>query len=125
MQGVLFGLFKDLATAEKAHQALLDGGIAPESASIHRQDVPIAGADEERQGKAHAKDDKGLFSGLVHSLFDSGGEMDDSARTGSVRQALHRGDYAVSVNAHSDIEMAMAEKIFTTHGAVLQLHEGS
>ncbi len=125
MQGVLFGLFKDVATAEQAHAALLAGGIAPESASIHRQDVPIAGADEERQGKLRAKDDKGLFSGLVHSLFDSGGEMDDSSKTGSIRHALHRGDYAVSVHAHTDTEMAMAEKIFTAHGAVLQLHEGS
>lgn len=123
MQGVLFGLFKDVAAAEKAYAALMSGGIAPESAVLHRQNVPIAGVDEERKGTLPPKDDKGVFSGLVHSLFDSGGEMDDSAKTSSVRQALHRGDYVVSVRTHDEAERAMAESVFTTHGAVLQLHE--
>jgi hypothetical protein len=125
MQGVLFGLFKDLDTAEKVHAQLLAAGVGPEAAVLHHQDVPIAGAREERPGQARPADQSGLFSGLFSSLFDSGGEMDDAGATGSFRQALHRGNYAVSVNVGSDSEMAMAEKLFTEHGAVLQLHPGA
>jgi hypothetical protein len=39
-----------------------------------------------------------------------------------VRQALHRGEYAVSVSTNDASEMAVAEKVFTDAGAVLQLH---
>jgi hypothetical protein len=122
MQGVLFGLFKDLATAERVHAQLMANGIAPDAAVLHHQDVPIAGGREEKPGQARPRDQPGVLSGLFQSLFDSSGEMDDSASTHSFRQALHRGDYAVSVNVASEAEMAMAEKLFTENGAVLQLH---
>jgi hypothetical protein len=125
MQGVLFGLFKNLATAETVYAQLLAHGIPPDAAVLHHQDVPIAGAREEKPGSARPRDQPGLLSGLFSSLFDSGGEMDDTASTGSFRQALHRGDYAVSVNVQSAAEMAMAEKLFTENGAVLQLHPGA
>lgn len=125
MQDVLFGLFKDLTSAEQAYAKLLAQGIAPESASLHRQDVPIAGASEEHSGAPKPKDDRGLLSGLVNSFFDSGGEMDDAAGTASTRQALHRGSYAVSVSTHDRTEMTMAEGVFTEFGAVLQLHPGA
>jgi len=124
MQGVLFGLFKDLTTAEQAYAQLLASGIAPESASLHRQDVPIAGGTEERKGAPAPKDDRGVFAGLVNSFFDSGNEMTATAGASSTREALHRGSYAVSVSTHDQDEMAMAEKVFTELGAVLQLHPG-
>jgi hypothetical protein len=122
MQGVLFGLFKDLGTAEKVHAQLLRSGISPEAAILHRQDVPIAGVQEERPGLQKPVESGGLMAGLVRSLFDSSGEMDDSSTTGSIRHALHRGAYAVSVSTLDASEMTMAEKLFTESGAVLQLH---
>ena len=124
MQDVLFGLFKDLTTAEQAYTKLLAQGIAPESASLHRQDVPIAGNKEEHTGAPKPQDAGGIFSGLVNSFFRSGGEMDDTATTSSTHQALHRGAYAVSVSTHDEAEMTMAEQVFTEFGAVLQLHPG-
>jgi hypothetical protein len=124
MQAVLFGLFKDLTTAEQAYAQLLAQGIDAGSASLHRQDVPIAGGTEERKGAPPPKDDRGLLAGLVNSFFDSGNEMDATVRTTSTREALHRGSYAVSVSTHDQDEMTMAEKVFTAHGAVLQLHPG-
>ncbi len=69
-------------------------------------------------------DDSGVLSGLFHSLFDSSGEMDETSATTSARQALHRGNYAVSVGVQSEAQMKMAEALFTAHGAVLQLHPG-
>ena len=122
MQDVLFGLFKDLNTAEQAYTKLLAQGIAPESASLHRQDVPIAGSNEEHAGAPKPKDAAGIFSGLVQSFFRSGGEMDETAATSSTHQALHRGAYAVSVSTHDAAEMTMAEQVFTEFNAVLQLH---
>lgn len=122
MQGVLFGLFKDLGAAEQAYSKLLAHGIAPESASLHRQDVPIAGSGEEHSGAPKPKDAGGVISGLVDAFVDSGGEMDDAAGTSSTRQALHRGTYSVSVSTHDAAEMTMAEQVFTEFGAVLQLH---
>jgi hypothetical protein len=124
MQGVLFGLFKDMATAEKVHAQLLASGIAPAATVIHHQDVPIAGVREERPGTPRPRDDSGVLSGLFHSLFDSSGEMDETGATTSARQALHRGNYAVSVSVESETEMKMAEALFTENGAVLQLHPG-
>ncbi len=122
MQGVLFGLFKDLETAERVHAALLARGVPADAAILHHQDVPIAGAREEKPGRPRPRDESGVLSGLFHSLFDSSGEMDETSPTHSVRQALHRGDYAVSVNVSSADEMTMAEQLFTENGAVLQLH---
>ena len=122
MQGVLFGLFSDLATAENALATLLATGIPPEAAFLHHQDVPIAGTREERPGTPRPPDEKGVMSGLFRSLFDSSGEMDDSKHVATVRQALHRGQYAVSVSTRDAGEMAMAEKVFTDGGAILQLH---
>lgn len=122
MQGVLFGLFSDLQTAEKALASLLAGGISSEAAILHRQDVPISGVPEERPGTPRPADSKGVFSGLFDSLFNSSGEMDSSAQADSTRQALHRGQYAVSVSTHDASEMSMAERVFTDAGAVLQLH---
>ena len=123
MQGVLFGLFRDLAAAEKAHATLLASGFAPDTAILHHQDVPVAGSHEERPGLvARPADNKGVFSGLVRSFFNSGGEMDDTKHAVSVRQALHRGEYAVSVAADDATAMATAEKVFADCGAVLQLH---
>jgi hypothetical protein len=124
MQGVLFGLFKDLATAEKVYAQLLSSGLAPADAVLHRQDVPIAGSREERPGLPRPRDDSGVLSGLFHSLFDSSGEMDETSATTSARQALHRGNYAVSVSVQSETQMQMAEALFTENGAVLQLHPG-
>ncbi len=121
MQGVLFGLFKDMTTAEQALNALLAMGISPEAATLHHQDIPV-GNREERQGKARPQDEKGLFAGLFDSLFNSGGEMDDSKNVASVRQALHRGEYAVSVSVVDAAQMRLAEQVFTEAGAVLQLH---
>ncbi len=121
MQGVLFGLFKDMATAEQARNALLAMGIPPEDATLHHQDVPV-GNREEHQGKPRPPDEKGLFAGLFDSLFNSGGEMDDSKHVDTVRQALHRGEYAVSVSVDSADQMSRAEDVFTRAGAVLQLH---
>ena len=125
MQGVLFGLFKDLATAEKVHAQLLASGVAPSAAVLHHQDVPIAGTREEKPGAARPRDDSGVLSGLVHSLFDSSGEMDATSATTSAREALHRGSYAVSVSVESEAEMKKAEALFTENGAVLQLHPGA
>ena len=125
MQGVLFGLFKDLAAAEKVYAQLISSGVSPDAAVLHHQDVPIAGAREERPGTPRPRDDAGVLSGLFHSLFDSSGEMDEGTATTSARQALHRGNYAVSVSAQTPAEMALAEKLFTEGGAVLQLHPGS
>ncbi len=125
MQGVLFGLFSDLETAEKALSSLLAGGISSEAAILHHQDVPISGAREERPGAPRPADSKGVFSGLFGSLFNSSGELDTSAQVDSTRQALHRGQYAVSVSTNDAGQMSMAEKIFTDAGAVLQLHPGA
>ena len=126
MQGVLFGLFTDLDTAEKALAALRASGISHEATVLHHQDVPIAGAREERPGTARPRDEQGgLFAGLFHSLFDNGGEMDSSTNVTTVRQALHRGEYAVSVSTLDAAEMATAEQVFTSCGAVLQLHPGA
>lgn len=122
MQGVLFGLFKDLDTAERVYAQLLAQGVPSDAAMVHQQDLPIAGAREEKPGRARPRDEPGVLSGLFHSLFESTGEMDDTGPTSSVRQALHRGDFVVSVNVQSDAEMAMAERLFTENGAVLQLH---
>ena len=122
MQGVLFGLFADLDTAEKALAALRAAGITSEATVLHHQDVPIAGAREERPGTARPRDEQGVFAGLFHSLFDNGGEMDSSKNVTTVRQALHRGEYAVSVSTQDAGEMAKAEQVFTASGAVLQLH---
>ena len=121
MQAVLFGLFADMTTAEKALNALHAMGIPPGAATLHHQDVPV-GQREERQGKRVAPDEGGLFAGLFHSLFDSSGEMDDSKQAATVRQALHRGEYAVSVSVADADEMRRAEQVFTDAGAVLQLH---
>jgi hypothetical protein len=126
MQDVLFGLFKDMATAEAVHAQLMANGIAPEAAVIHHQDVPIAGARAEKPGQARPRDESGVFSGIFHSLFDSGGEMDEkNASKVSFREALHRGDFAVAVTAHSAAEMTMAERLFEAHGAILVLHPGA
>jgi hypothetical protein len=125
MQDVLFGLFKDNQTAETVYAQLIANGIAPTSAVIHHQDVPIAGARAEQPGQARPRDESGIFSGLIHSLFDSGGEMTASPSKISIREALHRGDYAVAVTAHSADEMTMAELLFEEHGAVLVLHPGA
>jgi hypothetical protein len=123
MQGVLFGLFIDLDSAEKALAALHASGISPEATVLHHQDVPIAGAREERPGNARPRDEQGgLFAGLFHSLFDNGGEMNSSTSVTTVRQALHRGEYAVAVSTQDASEMAKAEEVFTACGAVLQLH---
>ncbi len=122
MQGVLFGLFRDLDSAEKAVAALHAAGIDGAATSLHRQDVPIAGSHEERPHVAQPADEPGVFAGLFASLFSSGGEMDTSKQVGTVRQALHRGEYAVSVSTQDAAEMATAERVFTTSGAVLQLH---
>ncbi len=123
MQGVLFGLFSDLDTAEKALAALRVAGISADATSLHHQDVPIAGAREERPGTAaRPRDEQGIFAGLFHSLFDSSGEMDATKNVATVRQALHRGEYAVSVSTQDAGEMATAERVFTETGAVLQLH---
>ncbi len=122
MQGVLFGLFRDLETAEKALAAVRATGVTAEATSLHHQDVPIAGAQEERPGKARPRDEQGVFAGLFHSLFDSSGEMDSRSHVDTVRQALHRGEYAVSVSTQDAGEMAAAERVFTEYGAVLQLH---
>lgn len=122
MQGVLFGLFRDMQGAERALNALSSAGIRPEAAILHRQDVPIAGTHEERPSSRKPADDKGLFAGLFHSLFDSSGEMDTSSHVDTVRQALNRGEYAVSVRTDDAGEMATAERVFTESGAVLQLH---
>ena len=122
MQGVLFGLFRDLDSAEKAVIALRAAGIADDATSLHRQDVPIAGTHEERPNVAVPHDQPGLFAGLFSSLFGSGGEMDTSSHVTTVRQALHRGEYAVSVSTRDPGEMTTAERIFTESGAVLQLH---
>lgn len=122
MQGVLFGLFRDVGAAERALTALQMAGIPSEAALLHRQDVPIAGALEERPGHAKPADEPGLFAGLFHSLFDSSGEMDTSSHVDTVRQALHRGEYAVSVRTDDRTQMATAERVFTESGAVLQLH---
>ena len=121
MQGVLFGLFKDMASAEQARNALLAMGISPEAATLHHQDVPV-GMREEHAGKARPTESKGLLYGLFESLFNAGGEMDDSKHVDTVRQALHRGEYAVSVSVNDAAEMTRAEQIFTSSGAVLQLH---
>ena len=125
MQGVLFGLFSTLETAEKALAALLSSGISSDAAILHHQDVPISGAREERPGTPRPPDSKGVFSGLFDSLFNSSGEMDASAGVDSTRQALHRGQYAVSVSTHDAAEMSLAERVFTDAGAVLQLHPGA
>lgn len=122
MQAVLFGLFRDVQCAEQALSALVAAGIQPSAAILHRQDVPIAGTLEERPGQPRPADEKGLFAGLFHSLFDSSGEMDTSSHADTVRQALHRGEYAVSVRTDDANEMATAERAFTASGAVLQLH---
>jgi hypothetical protein len=122
MQEVLFGLFKDLATAENAHSQLIANGVAPDATILHHQDVPIAGSRTEKPGQARPRDESGVFAGLVHSLVDSGGEMDQSSSTASFREALHRGDYAVSVNIGSDAELTMAEGVFNANGAILLLH---
>ena len=122
MQGVLFGLFTDLESAEKALISLRAAGIPADATSLHHQDVPIAGAREERPGTARPRDEQGVFAGLFHSLFDNGGEMDTSKNVTTVRQALHRGEYAVSVSTQDAGEMAKAERIFSQCGAVLQLH---
>lgn len=122
MQGVLFGLFQDLSTAEHALAALRAAGYPAEAAILHHQDVPIAGGLEERPGNARPRDAQGLFAGLFQSLFDSTGEMDSSKTVDTVRQALHRGEYAVSVSTLDAAQMAKAEQIFTASGAVLQLH---
>jgi|GEM_PF-2593839 len=123
MQGVLFGLFTDLETAEKALAALRAAGISSEAVVLHHQDVPIAGSREERPGTARPRDEQGgLFAGLFHSLFDNAGEMDGSKNVTTVRQALHRGEYAVSVSTQDAGEMTKAEQVFTASGAVLQLH---
>lgn len=122
MQGVLFGLFSDLQTAENALATLLAAGITPEAAFLHHQDVPIAGTREERPGTPRPPDSPGLFAGLFQSLFDNSGEMDTSSHVDTVRQALHRGQYAVSVSTQDLREMTLAEKVFTEAGAVLQLH---
>jgi hypothetical protein len=122
MQGVLFGLFRDLPAAENAHAQLIANGVAPDATILHHQDVPIAGARTEMPGQARPRDEAGVFAGLVHSLLDSGGEMDRSAPSASFREALHRGDYAVSVNVESTAEMTMAEGVFNANGAILLLH---
>ncbi|MEO8938337.1 MAG: hypothetical protein ABI277_10830 [Burkholderiaceae bacterium] len=122
MQGVLFGLFRDRASAERALAALLAAGIARDATSLHHQDAPIPGSKEERPGLKPAADDPGLFAGLFHSLFNSSGEMDSSKHVDTVRQALHRGEYAVSVSTNDPGEMATAERVFTANSAVLQLH---
>ena len=123
MQGVLFGLFRNLEAAEKAHATLLASGFAADTAILHHQDVPVAGSHEERPGlQARPVDNKGLFSGLVRSFVNSGGEMDDTKHAQSVHQALHRGEYAVSVAAESAEQMKTAEQVFTDCGAILQLH---
>lgn len=122
MQGVLFGLFRDRASAERAVAALHASGIALDATSLHHQDAPIGGGKEERPGLARPVEEPGLFAGLFHSLFDSSGEMDSSKNVDSVRQALHRGEYAVSVSTNEPEEMATAERVFTANGAVLQLH---
>jgi hypothetical protein len=126
MQDVLFGLFKDIGTAETVHAQLLANGIAPEAVVLHHQDVPIAGARAEKPGQARPRDESGVFSGLFHSLFDSGGEMDEKNPSKiSFREALHRGDFAVAVTAHSSDEMTMAERLFEENGAILVLHPGA
>jgi hypothetical protein len=125
MQDVLFGLFRDRASAERALAALHASGIALDATSLHHQDAPIGGSREERPGLSRPVDEPGLFAGLFHSLFDSSGEMDTSKRVDTVRQALHRGEYAVSVSTNEPGEMAAAEQIFTRFGAVLQLHPAS
>lgn len=122
MQGVLFGLFSDLETAEKALSSLLAGGISSEAAILHQQNVPISGAREERPGTPRPADSKGVFSGLFDSLFSSSGEMDSSTKVDTTHQALNRGRYAVSVSTNDAAQMAIAERIFTEAGAVLQLH---
>jgi hypothetical protein len=122
MQGVLFGLFKDLDTAEKVHARLLASGIPADAAVVHAQEVPIAGDREEKPGQARPRDNSGVMSGLFNSLFASGGEMDETSPTASFREALHRGNYAVSVNVQDAAQMTMAEQLFTENGAVLQLH---
>lgn len=122
MQGVLFGLFRDLDAAEKALAALRTAGISIDATSLHHQDVPIAGSREERPGMARPRDDKGVFSGLFNSLFASSGEMDSSSHVHTVQEALHRGEYAVSVSTQDAAEMTLAEQVFTASGAVLQLH---
>ena len=125
MQGVLYGLFPDLETAEGALAALLAGGIASDAAILHQQDVPIPGAREEQPGTPRPVDSKGVFSGLFDSLFSSGGEMDAATGAVTTHQALHRGRYAVSVSTQDADQMTLAERVFTQAGAVLQLHPGS
>jgi hypothetical protein len=125
MQDVLFGLFRNRASAERAVVELLASGIPPEATTLHHQDAPIGGSREERPGLARPVDEPGLLAGLFHSLFDSGSEMDTTKRADSVRQALQRGEYAVSVSTSEPGEMAAAERIFTACGAVLQLHPES
>ena len=122
MQGVLFGLFRDLDSAEKALIALRAAGIADDATSLHRQDVPVAGTHEERPHVAAPHDQPGPIADLFSSLFGSSGEMDTSANVTTVRQALHRGEYAVSIGTRDPHEMTTAERIFKESGAVLQLH---
>ena len=116
MSSVIVGIFDTQAAATDAKNQLLVAGFANETVVVSDEDMATLRTDSVVGSTAVQPEHEGAISRFFSSIFG-----DDDDRTdqygNTYREAIRRGHYGVSVSAHSDTEIARAEKILTDCGA--------